>query len=119
MRRLGFSEDFIGILISLYDGDGFFCEAGDMRSDVIYPRRGLKQGCSLSPALFSLYILDLGERLAAVPVGVPVEGGVPVVRGVGLDGLVGRARCGQEDPLALGPPNRGRTCPSCVPRVRC
>ena len=52
MRKLGFSVDFIEILKALYYKDCFYCSVGDVTTENIYPRRGLKQGCGLSPALF-------------------------------------------------------------------
>ena len=35
-------------------------------------KEGLKQGCSLSPVLFALYLAELGNRLVASGLGVKV-----------------------------------------------
>jgi hypothetical protein len=43
---------------------------GNIKTDMIYPRRGLKQGCGLSPILFSIYIMDLGSCLKKEQCGV-------------------------------------------------
>ena len=55
MKKLGFSRNFIEVLKALYHKDSFFCSVDEIQSENIYPRRGLKQGCGLSPALFRYF----------------------------------------------------------------
>ena len=70
MLQLDFSSTFVNIIKSFYHQDSFFCEVGQIVTDYLYPRRGLKQGCSLSPCLFNLYVLDLYCRIEDLDVGI-------------------------------------------------
>ena len=38
MRQLGFENDFIEAIKSLYCKDSFFCEVGNIKTSEIYPR---------------------------------------------------------------------------------
>ena len=52
------------------------CEVkvGEMMSDSFAVSRGLRQGCILSPLLFSIYVNSLVEKLRGVGVGVQSRG---------------------------------------------
>ena len=45
---------------------------GEIEMDWFEVKEGLKQGCSLSPVLFALYLAELGDRLVASGLGVKV-----------------------------------------------
>ena len=54
---------------SYYDDDSIVCSIGGIQSNKHVLRKGLRQGCNLSPVLFSIYISDLSYRLADIGFG--------------------------------------------------
>ena len=67
---LGFGGKFLESIKSLYKGDFITCKTNGITTNPVYLRRGLRQGCSLSPILFALYVTDLSRDLAASNLGV-------------------------------------------------
>ena len=65
LSALGFSGAFLGCIKALYTGDSLVSLVNGLSTRPVYPKRGLRQGCSLSPLLFALYISDLGSALSA------------------------------------------------------
>ena len=64
MSGLGFGGKYLQTLKSIYTGDSIQCEVNGNKTRPIYLKRGLRQGCSLSPLLFNLYISLLGNDLS-------------------------------------------------------
>ena len=58
----------------MYSGDSVRCVFNDCMTRTVYLRRGLQQGCSLSPLLFALYIRDIGETLSSSSLGFSLGG---------------------------------------------
>ena len=55
----GLQGDFLRSLQRLYDNDFVVAEVAGSHTSPVYLGRGLRQGCSLSPILFALYISDM------------------------------------------------------------
>ena len=64
MSGFGFGGDFLSSLKSIYTGDSVQAEVNGVSTRPIYLRRGLRQGCSLSPMLFALYIAEMGQAIS-------------------------------------------------------
>ena len=63
MRKQGFGEKFINAIKALYTNDRTSTIVLGEKTKPIFLRRGLRQGCSMSPLLFALYVADLGEAI--------------------------------------------------------
>ena len=63
LKHLNIPSPIIQLLQNYYNDDSIICTIGGITSDKHYLRRGLRQGCNLSPVLFSIYISDLSFRL--------------------------------------------------------
>ena len=70
LRKLGFGGKFLKSIQSMYEGDYVTCQSNGVTTNPVYLGRGLRQGCSLSPLLFALYIVDLSRDLHASNLGV-------------------------------------------------
>ena len=70
LRKLGFGGKFLDSIISMYQGDYVTCQSNGVTTDPVYLGRGLRQGCSLSPILFALYVVDMSRDLVASNLGV-------------------------------------------------
>ena len=64
LEKLGIQGTFLESLKSMYSGDSVRCTVNDTTTRSVYLRRGLRQGCSLSPLLFAIYIMEIGEELS-------------------------------------------------------
>ena len=61
--KMGFGGEFLGCLKALYNGDSVDSVVNGISTRPVFLRRGLRQGCSLSPLLFALYICEIGSDL--------------------------------------------------------
>ena len=60
-NRIG--GNFLATIKSLYSDDCIDCNVNGIVTRSIFLRRGLRQGCSLSPVLFALYISQVGTDI--------------------------------------------------------
>ena len=70
LRKLGVGGKFLDSLTSLYSGDFVTSTVNGVTTNPVFLGRGLRQGCSLSPLLFALYVVDMSRELAASKLGV-------------------------------------------------
>ena len=73
LSSMGFGGHFLSTLRSLYRDDSVDCMVNGLLTKPIYLRRGLRQGCSLSPMLFALYISDIGRMITSSSLGFRVN----------------------------------------------
>ena len=71
---MGFSGQVTRFIRAAYDGLSGQVKVGEVLSESIGMTCGLRQGCVLSPLLFSLYINSLVKELKAAGVGVECRG---------------------------------------------
>ena len=70
LKEMGFKGKFLQALQKLYKGDHVTCEVNGVTTRPVYLGRGLRQGCSLSPMLFALYMAGMGQDLSLSTEGV-------------------------------------------------
>ena len=63
LSKFGFGGNFLSTLKAIYNGDTIKAVVNGVTTGPIYLGRGLRQGCSLSPLLFALYIAEMGEAI--------------------------------------------------------
>ena len=74
MRAYSINGRFLRICEKLYSDVGGRVKVGQVLSDRFTVKEGLRQGCILSPSLFSLFLMDLAEELEEKGLGVSVSG---------------------------------------------
>jgi hypothetical protein len=74
MQQLGYGGKLLRIIQGMYKDLETTVSLGSITTEKIPVNKGLKQGCVLSPLLFSLYISELSKELEASGLGVRVGG---------------------------------------------
>ena len=74
LASMGFKGEFLQSLQALYTGDSVDSVVNGLSTRQVYLGRGLRQGCSLSPLLFALYISQIGCDLTSSSVGFDIGG---------------------------------------------
>ena len=72
LQSLGIDGPFLETLKSMYSDDSVRCTVNGATTRSVFLKRGLRQGCSLSPMLFALYVIGIGEDLTMSGEGFPV-----------------------------------------------
>ena len=73
LESMGVKGKFLASLKSLYQGDFVTAEVNGVTTSPVYLSRGVRQGCSLSPMLFALYIAEMGQDLHQSGAGVTLH----------------------------------------------
>ena len=73
MKGLGFGGKFLAIIQDFYMGDHVVSQVGGASTKPVYLGRGVRQGCSMSPLLFALYLSSLGHELTRSTLGVKLH----------------------------------------------
>ena len=63
LAQLGITGEYLSTIKSLYADDSVDCVVNGITTRPVFLRRGLRQGCALSPLLFALYIMDVGNDI--------------------------------------------------------
>ena len=71
--RLGITGPFIDALKLLYDATQSSIKLGNYMTDMFPVQYGVKQGCKMSPTLYSVYINDLAEDINALGAGINID----------------------------------------------
>ena len=73
LSAMGIKGKFLASLQKLYEGDFVTSEVNGISTRPVYLKRGVRQGCSLSPMLFALYLADMGQDLTLSGLGVTLH----------------------------------------------
>ena len=73
LQSIGFGGKVLDLIQSMYFNDCIRIKIGGVLSEPVWFTRGVKQGCCLSPLLFSLYISGLGIQLQATKLGIELK----------------------------------------------
>ena len=74
LSSMGIGGKFLESLQAMYTGDHVTTDVNGTTTRPVYLGRGLRQGCSLSPILFALYVRDLGIDLSLAGEGFSLSG---------------------------------------------
>ena len=73
-EKMGLNEKIIKILKSLYRNTRAKFNLGNIETNWVESKRGLRQGCTLSPLLFTIYLEELAMRIRNTNIGINVNG---------------------------------------------
>ena len=72
LEKVGLSEKIVNIIRSMYEDTKAKYRLGNIETEWVRSERGVRQGCILSPTLFSLYTEELAVRMRRMNAGVKV-----------------------------------------------
>ena len=70
LKNVGFGGKVVGLIRAMYFNDCVRLNMASGLTDPVYFTQGVKQGCSLSPMLFALYVSGLGDALHRSQLGI-------------------------------------------------
>lgn len=71
LRKVGIEEKLRKRIIETYKETKNMVRIGERKSEEFWTRKGLRQGCPMSPSpmLFNIYIMDLEEEMRKEQIG--------------------------------------------------
>jgi hypothetical protein len=63
LNAIGYGGKLLRIIQGMYEDLQAIIQLGEITTEKVKMQEGLKQGCSMSPILFALYVAELGDRL--------------------------------------------------------
>ena len=80
LASIGMPPHLLQAIQGMYAGDTYTLVEGPKRTNPVHPTHGVKQGCPLSPLLFSLFINDFAAHSPTLHThGIPLRSGSRVV----------------------------------------
>ncbi|KAK3096021.1 hypothetical protein FSP39_022028 [Pinctada imbricata] len=79
LARIGVQDPFLEAVKSMYETTRSAVKLGHNMTDFFNVKNGVKQGCRLSPTIFSIYINDLAEEIRALNDGIDIGDGRQLV----------------------------------------
>lgn len=76
MKRIGLPQKFISAVQSLYQNVEYSVRINGILTDWFPVSVGLKQGCTISPTLFNVYINSLVSQIKESRIGVDIDGDI-------------------------------------------
>ena len=92
LAKVGISGKFLDMLRSMYSGDSVDSVVNGISTRSVFLKRGLRQGCSLSPMLFAIYISEIGHDLSVAGEGFLLGGSLNISGLLFADDIVVVAR---------------------------
>ena len=71
--NIGINGKFLNAVQSLYDNLSCTVRVNNFGTDWFNVTQGVKQGCVISPTLFSIYVIDLAVELNSLNCGVSLQ----------------------------------------------
>ena len=78
LKGLGFGGKFLASIQSFYCGDFVAASVAGVSTKEVFLGRGVRQGCSMSPLLFALYLSTMGHDLSRSSQGFLINGRVTI-----------------------------------------
>ena len=70
--KMGINRTFLKAFQSLYDATQSAVKLGNNLTDIFPVQYGVKQGCKMSPTLYSVYVNDLADDIRSLNAGVDI-----------------------------------------------